>query len=111
GEQAPSIQKLNIPPGTSPRLRGTDASGTRYPVKKRYIPASAGNSQWKIEKSKQQPGHPRDCGEPADSIQKVNIPPGTSPRLRGTANGRSKKASGSRYIPASAGNRHPVYRS
>src|SRR5690606_23980789 len=84
GEQPMEDREKQAAAGTSPRLRGTGRQYTEGEHTARDIPASAGNSQWQIEKSKRQPVHPRVCGEQAPSIQKLNIPPGTSPRLRGT---------------------------
>src|SRR5690606_17606511 len=50
--------------------------------------------------------HPRVCGEQITAVRIPRRQNGTSPRLRGTDNGRAYTKAPKRYIPASAGNRN-----
>src|SRR5690606_35926821 len=73
--------------GTSPRLRGTVARSNPEAFKKRYIPAPAGNCVVTHQLPTLRAVHPRACGELTFPSLLGRTPRGTSPRLRGTAEG------------------------
>ena len=124
GEHAPHPKQWNTPPGSSPRLweyatgearvmrfvgssprlRGTRASGYAAYQSRRFIPAPAGNtSVWSLPRQTR-PVHPRACGEHR-SLPFGHLPvSGSSPRLRGTHGRRRHRRAASRFIPAPAGN-------
>ena len=70
--------------GSSPRVRGTDATMS-----------AAGRST---------PVHPRACGERALSSAGLTLFHGSSPRVRGTGKPQGGLVEGVRFIPARAGN-------
>ena len=93
-----------LPPGSSPRVRGTFKILVLVPFGARFIPARAGNIPNPAAVSRWPPVHPRACGEhlwrslaPTSSI-------GSSPRVRGTCGRRHRWLCPSRFIPARAGN-------
>ena len=90
--------------GSSPRARGTPDRHQPDLVRRRFIPACAGNTWILAGQFARNPVHPRvrgehdlEAGEPAPDT-------GSSPRARGTRTARLGPASCSRFIPACAGN-------
>ena len=70
--------------GSSPRMRGTRQRSAVLGVRRRIIPAHAGNSRRTASDSSVAPDHPRACGE-LDTIQRhYQRYTGSSPRMRGT---------------------------
>ena len=90
--------------GSSPRLRGTHAAGGSRERPPRFIPAPAGNTFTAPAPPPAPPVHPRACGEHLSSRTAARSAAGSSPRLRGTLHRLSPIGSGSRFIPAPAGN-------
>ena len=105
GEQAFVNEESNRRHGSSPRLRGTEAKALVTAYAGRFIPAPAGNSHSDSYRNRNRPVHPRACGEQAVADVNVNTHPGSSPRLRGTAQVGRRQARFRRFIPAPAGNR------
>ncbi len=104
GERSLGAQHIEIPRGSSPRVRGTQSRVRAVPRLQRFIPACAGNAP---DAGRQAPAaavHPRVCGErPSDAVR----PPchvGSSPRVRGTPCRRCRAVLMRRFIPACAGN-------
>ena len=90
--------------GSSPRVRGTlqELDGAAREV--RIIPACAGNSGPSRSPRAHSPDHPRVCGELLRPFSQLLICPGSSPRVRGTLEGRGTLEEVPRIIPACAGN-------
>ncbi len=96
--------------GSSPRVRGTlDQPGVRH-ERGRFIPACAGNSGNRARASRQEPVHPRVCGELLRAFSSSLTRCGSSPRVRGTLGGQYVFAQPRRFIPACAGNSRPARR-
>jgi hypothetical protein len=70
--------------GSSPRMRGTQCINDATTAWERFIPAHAGNATLAETLSKNEPVHPRACGE--RNVSMTRLPPGSgsSPRMRGT---------------------------
>ena len=104
GEHRAAGLEAALPPGSSPRLRGTRCRRCRLPRRLGIIPALAGNTSDPFCKTSVRRDHPRACGEHKRSGRHRDGTPGSSPRLRGT---RSPSPIGwwcGRIIPALAGN-------
>ena len=90
--------------GSSPRLRGTRLSDRLHHVRRRFIPAPAGNASrgfgWRCSNAV----HPRACGERYDAGDLQLTVGGSSPRLRGTRGRHRSHPRVPRFIPAPAGN-------
>ena len=98
------IGRTCIRDGSSPRLRGTRQIRESQIRADRFIPAPAGNTQRQPLKTRNDPVHPRACGEHV-FLASVRKPlGGSSPRLRGTLRGADQDALARRFIPAPAGN-------
>jgi len=90
--------------GSSPRTRGTHTLVPPSEALGRFIPAHAGNADAACECGPQRTVHPRARGErPASSVYTL-VPPGSSPRTRGTLSRVGRLAVTARFIPAHAGN-------
>ena len=70
--------------GSSPRLRGTPSTSPVWCSRRRFIPASAGNTWSTGIRCWRRPVHPRVCGEHFSTSDNTGIATGSSPRLRGT---------------------------
>ncbi len=98
-----SETKMN-PAGSSPRMRGTqNATAGAAPVW-RFIPAHAGNTPPTRPCRPANPVHPRACGEHDFATEVDGHVLGSSPRMRGTHQARSRRRRTGRFIPAHAGN-------
>ena len=89
--------------GSSPRVRGKLRLNTNNTAPSRLIPACAGKTTVRSSRSKQDPAHPRVCGENSTLIARLGGDWGSSPRVRGK---RSPPRPGWRHrglIPACAG--------
>ena len=73
-----------IQAGSSPRVRGTCGDGTYYLPSGGLIPAGAGNINWANTSTGTSRAHPRGCGEHVLTDTVSTLPPGSSPRVRGT---------------------------
>ena len=85
GEQLQSGGLGGSPPGSSPRVRGTDFTRTVSTPLVRFIPACAGNRPSPDETIAGVPVHPRVCGEQTSLWRKDEVTSGSSPHVRGTA--------------------------
>ena len=90
--------------GSSPRVRGTGRSRVRDSSSSRFIPACAGNGARRVLSLFKPPVHPRVCGERMRRDTKDPMRFGSSPRVRGTAQGSNPECAILRFIPACAGN-------
>ena len=111
--------------GSSPRVRGTRASGSSNDSLRRFIPACAGNSSAGGTPRRSAPVHPRVCGELETprlpclaqygssprvrgtrrrGRERWRLTTGSSPRVRGTLGRQVERRSARRFIPACAGN-------
>ena len=86
-------------------MRGTDADDVIAAGLDRFIPAHAGNRCWSAGIPMAGAVHPRACGEQPHRRNGQRARLGSSPRMRGTATGGRSGRTGSRFIPAHAGNR------
>ena len=91
--------------GSSPRVRGTDQLFRFRSVRRRFIPACAGNRYGLHQHTIQATVHPRVCGEQSQPFAPIGRPDGSSPRVRGTDRSRRDTVRLVRFIPACAGNR------
>ena len=70
----------------------------------RFIPAGAGNTSPRWPGRWRTPVHPRGCGEHGRITKETCATCGSSPRVRGTHDGRAVQTGAERFIPAGAGN-------
>ncbi len=109
GEHSQSVSEPVIHCGSSPRLRGT-CLRRGFPGRLfRFIPAPAGNISRGQNVICLPTVHPRACGEHPISHQRRLLLHGSSPRLRGTSLIALTGMTGTRFIPAPAGNIPPDY--
>ena len=104
GEHLNRIQNHGAILGSSPRLRGTHSRIGRQHVKRRFIPAPAGNTWVEPFYIPCISVHPRACGEHRVACTQTLLLLGSSPRLRGTLSPSDLSLPWSRFIPAPAGN-------
>ena len=97
------------PAGLSPRVRGTRPAANPAGVRRRIIPARAGNTRWPASSPRRGGDHPRVCGEHLNAVAGGNADTGSSPRVRGTPSSVTGLTSLSRIIPACAGNTRKVH--
>ena len=98
------LDKARHDGGSSPRVRGTSVRSVCCSAVKRFIPARAGNMCKRDSIHFVAPVHPRACGEHIPMRTRPVCSPGSSPRVRGTYRLFSSASTGSRFIPARAGN-------
>ncbi len=87
-----------------PALRGTGVRNRRLRRVGRFIPARAGNGRRPPRPLGSLSVHPRACGERPPEDSAGVKPPGSSPRVRGTAVRSHPPEIFPRFIPARAGN-------
>ena len=104
GEHRGTTGKTTWIAGSSPRLRGTRARDPALRRRKRFIPAPAGNTPGPGMSHRRWSVHPRACGEHVSVDGSSVFSCGSSPRLRGTRQGREAGGHRGRFIPAPAGN-------
>ena len=104
GEQSTRSDRKTFNSGSSPRVRGTGPCRKRSSSSHRFIPACAGNRPSSPTASRKTSVHPRVCGEQGLHRQCADPPPGSSPRVRGTAVHSENGVARRRFIPACAGN-------
>ena len=93
--------------GSSPRVRGADATEYGGVIDQGIIPACAGSSvRLKISSSTSR-DHPRVCGEQAIVSRSPRARAGSSPRVRGADQRGKHIASLAGIIPACAGSSRP----
>ena len=104
GEHVIPWRRENAVLGSSPRLRGTPVCFDCLPLHFGIIPALAGNT-FRPDRIRGCPrDHPRACGEHFHRNNQWEILQGSSPRLRGTQDGRAESWIRVGIIPALAGN-------
>ena len=104
GELHGSVRFQSYVSGSSPRMRGTLERIHAPELRRRIIPAHAGNST-RFGSGKPGPSdHPRACGELAAESFIPLFVPGSSPRMRGTLDIKPSRRDRMRIIPAHAGN-------
>ena len=104
GEHPATVKVRNPRRGSSPRGRGTLQQPGYSANLIRFIPAWAGNTLYGDRLILSETVHPRVGGEHAAVLSATSLSPGSSPRGRGTPVARQKKRTGTRFIPAWAGN-------
>ncbi len=90
--------------GSSPRVRGTPGQQQHNSPIVRFIPACAGNTTNRLQKTARSPVHPRVCGEHDGVDPSGARAAGSSPRVRGTPPRCNCRWRRPRFIPACAGN-------
>ena len=90
--------------GSSPRVRGTPHESPNDGVRRRFIPACAGNTCRRSKSAKWWSVHPRVCGEHRWAAPFAETVIGSSPRVRGTRHAERAGSATVRFIPACAGN-------
>ena len=104
GEHSQNGFVKRVGDGLSPLARGTQSwtpSNQNYP---RFIPAGAGNTPVHLFVLCSQAVYPRWRGEHTTSFGGAGTANGLSPLARGTQNYLQQKGTGTRFIPAGAGN-------
>ena len=91
--------------GSSPRVRGTPQTPRPVPTAIRFIPACAGNAPPPRLGETPQPVHPRVCGERAGVGGTNHDGTGSSPRVRGTRRGRTRRRRTTSVHPRVCGER------
>ena len=104
GERTFIYREMKDDRGSSPRMRGTPQSPRHCPGLFRIIPAYAGNAREPPPQAPRRADHPRVCGERGSSGTSCSLAIGSSPRMRGTPDGRVHRVCACRIIPAYAGN-------
>ena len=104
GELRAAAHDCGYCPGSSPRVRGTHVVQSDGGRVWRFIPACAGNSSPASQSACLHAVHPRVCGELSAVRVASRANSGSSPRVRGTPQERSKLHCCARFIPACAGN-------
>ena len=107
GEQAIEAIFAGTAAGSPPRVRGTELRPTWVVGENGITPACAGNSVAEAFIPNPLKDHPRVCGEQAPPTSFRQPPPGSPPRVRGTASLRTCCTEKHRITPACAGNRDP----
>ena len=104
GEQNTKKSRSKTKGGSSPHIQGTGEAETITVQMPGIIPAHAGNSGSGGHPTRRHRDHPRTCGE-QDMIPATEIAPlGSSPHMRGTADGYESVEDNGGIIPAHAGN-------
>ena len=104
GEHIADKMRVLAKKGSSPRMRGTRACGTRPHSPAGIIPAYAGNTRRSGSSKADSGDHPRVCGEHHLVNSRTEYGQGSSPRMRGTLQCRPKRHQPPGIIPAYAGN-------
>ena len=103
GGSPPSVAQPPNQAGTSPRVRGKLRRERARRFAEGYIPACAGEACRAASGSRRTGVHPRVCGGSDAARQRPELPPGTSPRVRGKPRPRPLDRRRRGYIPACAG--------
>ena len=104
GEHPPRKLRQKIIVGSSPLARGTLLLLRRLLLRRRFIPARAGNTRRSPARSACSAVHPRSRGEHGGVVAGTAVKAGSSPLARGTHSRVHRKHRRSRFIPARAGN-------
>ncbi len=84
GERAGPRTSTRAARGSSPRVRGTRRHDPPAALRRRFIPACAGNATARGASGAGRPVHPRVCGERVVGVRFDCAGLGSSPRVRGT---------------------------
>ena len=90
--------------GSSPLARGTQPQPHQQRLRRRLIPARAGNTEAALPCGLPPPAHPRSRGEHSSMPRMMTRAPGSSPLARGTHRFGVQELQSKRLIPARAGN-------
>ena len=104
GEHSSSRKDRRFSGGSSPHPRGTQPGPKQLRGRRRFIPASAGNTGRPNSRFSRIAVHPRIRGEHVDAVNTLHRRAGSSPHPRGTLFGLPFRYTQFRFIPASAGN-------
>ena len=104
GEHPIPVGPVMISRGSSPRGRGTPPVRRRCNLRRRFIPARAGNTRCRSARLDGGPVHPRAGGEHNLPRPSHSMHTGSSPRGRGTRCADNGADEVLRFIPARAGN-------
>ena len=104
GEHLQARAVFSVRRGSSPQARGTLLFPCKCSSLRRFIPAGAGNTQPTTTPTTIPPVHPRRRGEHTSTNPRWRKTAGSSPQARGTHRTTAAADSGSRFIPAGAGN-------
>ena len=104
GEHACGRAHVQFVQGSSPRMRGTRVRAGLIPLGFGIIPAYAGNTQICGSMTISDGDHPRVCGEHVSLTGCGMDVSGSSPRMRGTLDGKTYSCKKYGIIPAYAGN-------
>ena len=104
GERSAGRRAAFLASGSSPRGRGTRCRRYNDSIWQRFIPAWAGNAGRGTAQGLRTAVHPRVGGERAQACLDAVACLGSSPRGRGTRRSSNASTTGSRFIPAWAGN-------
>ncbi len=111
GEHLSASPRCSASSGSSPPTRGTPVATAIVGVAIRFIPAHAGNTVVSCSPYVARAVHPRPRGEHKAAERGTTSTSGSSPPTRGTPGAGIRRQSGSRFIPAHAGNtREILYR-
>ena len=105
GEKSSAVTSLCRPEGSSPRVRGEEASMMILAPGEGIIPAGAGRRYSFQRWLRAHWDHPRGCGEKRCGVKGQFAVEGSSPRVRGEVLERSYFHTVSGIIPAGAGRR------
>ena len=89
--------------GSSPRMRGKRKNTRRSFTSPGLVPAHAGKTWGYSPTVKPEPAHPRACGENFQTLPKMSLTEGSSPRMRGKRKNDHMGGWTGRLIPAHAG--------
>ena len=92
--------------GSSPRMRGKQGRVRADPIRRRIIPAHAGQTRTPSSRSRPPPDHPRACGANQSGRPACIGVCGSSPRMRGKRCVGHVQHPWPRIIPAHAGQTH-----
>ena len=104
GERSKKRISYTMPPGSSPHTRGTPQRRQVLPLRRRFIPAYAGNALLPDTDGDVLTVHPRIRGERACRFGNLPDSLGSSPHTRGTLLRHDNSMQEPRFIPAYAGN-------
>ena len=108
GEHGLTEAYVKLTAGSSPRTRGTLDDAIAEADRLRFIPADAGNTGSTTWNDPARPVHPRGRGEHTTFNVLGGSLGGSSPRTRGTRAHPRHRPRQHRFIPADAGNTHPI---
>ena len=104
-----AVRALNdTAPGLSPRVRGNRRAGCWYGMRRRSIPACAGEPTATRSSQCLPKVYPRVCGGTAAEFVEPQNDKGLSPRVRGNHKPRAAAEAAERSIPACAGEPFPA---